>query len=691
MSEEPTVTITDYTSQWKKVLKQSFKRELAEYRREFPHKTSLYLDVRRLFDNELFKQVLETPKVAIGYIKDALVQNGLLHLDNPSDYDEVQIRFAHLPRKTQIRDLRAGDVGTLVTLEGVVRTVSEVKPKLKVGMYRCRNCGRLVRAPQSVTAVKLSPPNSCTGCDKTSSRNFKLQESGHEFVDCQVITLQEFHETMRAGESPQSIDVLLIGDITGSVTAGSRVVLNGILQTVPGTRENPVFDVFLEGMSIESEQVDPNAVELTDEDYEQIQAYAADPNIYSKLAASIAPTIYGNETVKLAIALQLFGGVRKDIGGTHLRGDIHILLIGDPSVAKSQMLVSAVNLSARGIMASGKSSTTAGLTATATRDDSRLGGGKWILEAGALVLADGGLAAVDELDKMGESDRSAMHQALEQQVVPVNKAGINTVLRTRCSLLAAANPKLGRFDDYQPITDQIDLSPTLLSRFDLIFVLRDKPESARDESIATHILRTHLIGGKIRANANTDGRDEVEPTIPKDLLKKYIAYARRSCSPILSEEANEALKAYYLDLRKRAGDMAAVPATARQLEALVRLSEASARVRLSPVVELEDAEIVIALVDDCLRQVAYDKVSGSFDIDKMCGRTSRTQRNIVTVLTTIIREFTDAETGVAQLSQVIGEAMSRGLSDAEIHDALEVMRRNTLIIEPTRNRTVKLI
>lgn len=692
MTEEMEPTITDFAGMWAKTIKQSFRTETSNLSRDYPHKKSLVIDVRKVFDRQLFDQLLQAPRKAIGHIRDALRWNAVLRLPSEADYDEIEIRFVHLPRKTPIREIRAEDIGEQVAIEGIVRRVSEVKPKLKMAVYRCRNCNALIRVPQPITGIKRETPNHCTGCDKTSARTFKFLDNGHEFVNCQVVTLQEPHELMGAGESPQSIEVMLFGDVTGKLNAGNRVTMNGILLTMPQARDAPMFDIFLEGLSFESDQQDPNALVVTDRELEQIQALANDPDIYGKLANSIAPTIYGNDPVKLAIVLQLFGGVRKQFEYTALRGDIHILMIGDPSVAKSQLMTAAVRLSGRGVLTSGKSATAAGLTAAATKDDSRLGGGKWVLEAGALVLADGGLAAVDELDKMNENDRSAILHALEQQTVPISKAGINTVLRTQCSLLAAANPKAGRFDIVQPLATQFNLEPALLSRFDLIFVLLDTATPGLDTQIAGHILNTHYTGGRIRARITTVGGNpsHLEPAVSQDLMKKYVAYARRTCNPVLTPEANEVIESYYLKLRGRNRDDSTVPATARQLEALIRLAEASAKVRLSPEVTVEDAERVTALVDASLRQVAYDPVSGKYDIDKMCGRTTKSQRDRIGIMTAIIRQFADEGTKVAKRSAVVGEAMARGLSDFEIQDALDTMSRNGLTIEP-RGDTVKLL
>ncbi len=278
------------------------------------------------------------------------------------------------------------------------------------------------------------------------------------------------------------------------------------------------------------------------------------------------------------------------------------------------------------------------------------GDGRWTLEAGALVLADMGIAAVDEMDKMQKEDRSALHEAMEQQSISVAKAGITATLKSRCALLGAANPKYGRFDMWGDIADQINMPPTLLSRFDLIFIMTDQPEQKRDLAIAEHILKSHGIGELIAQNKKTPIpgitdeyiKEQLKPIMPEiepALFRKYVAYAKRSCFPVLSLEAKDALIGYYLKLRGIAEQNKPVPVTARQIEALVRLSEASARIRLSNRIEQHDAERVIHIMDACLRQIAYDARTGSFDIDKIATGISKEKRDIVRVIKDAIRDI----------------------------------------------------
>ena len=326
-----------------------------------------------------------------------------------------------------------------------------------------------------------------------------------KFVDSQKLRIQESPEGLRGGEQPQTLDVDVTDDLSGKVSPGDRVIINGILrsmQRIVKGEKSTVFDIFLECNSIEIAEKEFEEVEIDEKAEDEIRTLSKDPMIYRMITHSIAPTIYGSEDVKQAIALQLFGGIAKEMpDGTHLRGDIHVLLIGDPGIAKSQLLRYVVKLSPRAIYTSGQSSTAAGLTATAVKDE--FGEGRWTLEAGALVLADMGVAAVDEMDKMEKGDRSALHEAMEQQSISVAKAGITATLKSRCALLGAANPKYGRFDMFGDISDQINMPPSLLSRFDLIFIMTDQPEQKRDLAIAEHILKAHSTGELIAQHRKT--------------------------------------------------------------------------------------------------------------------------------------------------------------------------------------------
>ena len=354
---------------------------------------------------------------------------------------------------------------------------------------------------------------------------------------------------------------------------------------------------------------------------------------------------------------------------------MHILLMGDPGVAKSQLLRYMSMLAPRGIYASGKSASAAGLTAAAVRDD--FGDGRWTLEAGALVLADKGLACIDELDKMTDQDRSSLHEAMESQRISVAKAGITATLQCRCSMLAAANPKYGRFEEDTPIADQIDLPPALMSRFDLIFVLTDKPEKRKDTAITEHILKAHQRG-QVRMmpeGTHIDGvdpkrilenTDNIRPVYDVEILRKYVAYSKRM-TPVMTEEAKSIIERSYLRIRAMGGDGSSVPITARQLEAFVRLSEASAKMRLSSVVTDVDANRAVDLVEDYLRRIAGSD-DGGFDIDKIATGISSKDRNKMDVVREIMRDF--GGDGLTE-DEFVQHGESQGIPESEVRRALK--------------------
>ncbi|MBR1973156.1 MAG: minichromosome maintenance protein MCM, partial [Candidatus Methanomethylophilaceae archaeon] len=436
----------------------------------------------------------------------------------------------------------------------------------------------------------------------------------------------------------------------------------------------------------EFEQYEYDEIIITEEDEIRIREMSRDPKLYDNIVASISPTIYGLENVKRAIALQLFGGCHKEMDdGTVMRGDMHILLMGDPGVAKSQLLRYMSMLAPRGIYASGKSASAAGLTAAAVRDD--FGDGRWTLEAGALVLADKGLACIDELDKMTDQDRSSLHEAMESQKISVAKAGITATLQCRCSMLAAANPKYGRFEEDAPIADQIDLPPALMSRFDMIFVLTDKPNEKLDRAITEHILSAHQRGqarmiGEETAIDGVDVQDvltrtnKITPVYDVEILRKYVAYSKR-LNPIMTDSAFRIIEDSYMRIRSSSNRGNSVPITARQLEAFVRLSEASAKMRLSDTVTDIDANRAVDLVEYYLRKIAGD--DGGLDIDRIASGTTNKDRSAIKTVKTILSTH-GGDTGLS-LDELIQHGSNEGISESELESVLNKLQSKAEVIK----------
>ncbi|MEA2034886.1 MAG: minichromosome maintenance protein MCM [Euryarchaeota archaeon] len=698
MAKTEDVNITDRVGDWHKFLKKHYKKDLGSIAREYPHLRSLTIDYRQVEKwgrkgISLADELLKTPGKVIADVKDAIKDYNLIFTkDEEENVEHINIRFLHLPKKLAVRDIRANNINEFVSVDGIIRKTTEVRPRLTSAVFRCLQCGTLTPAYKQGYGKFQEPYRPCHQCEKQTK--MELSPSQSTFIDVQKIRIQESPEGLRGGEQPQTLDIDVTDDLTGILAPGDRVIINGILrsiQRVSHGNKSSLFDIYVEANSIEIGEKEFEEVIIDENEEKEILKLSKDPDLYRKCTHSIAPSIYGNENVKEAISLILFGGIAKELpDGSHLRGDIHMLLVGDPGIAKSQILRYVIKLSPRGIYTSGKSTTSAGLTATAVKDE--FGDGRWTLEAGALVLADMGIAAVDEMDKMPKDDRSAMHEAMEQQTISVAKAGITATLRSRCSLLGAANPKQGRFDAFAPIAEQINMPPSLLSRFDLIFILEDKPNPVLDHAIGEHILKSHAVGELIQHNKINpiEGVDSeyiekalapITPDIDPVLFRKYIAYSKRNCFPILSEKAKEKLIDYYMGLRNLVDENKPVPVTARQLEALVRLAEASARIRLSDEIDETDAARVIEIVDVCLRKVAYDAESGNFDIDKLVTGIPQQRKNLLRSIKEMINTSTD-ENGYVKIDLVIEELVKKGNNKEDIRKRIDELIRGGEYYEP---------
>jgi len=668
---------------------------LPDPRRLLQQLTDLYPDLRSFhvryaeierFDPDLAEFLLLKPNKAIYFAEEVLRRA----LPPEKVGGRPHFRVRELPRdwRIDIRQLRAKNLGQYVAVEGLVRKATEVRPRVTAARFQCMRCNAILHEAQE--GLHFHEPLECYkdqgGCGRAAgSTKFKLLTEESVFVDTQKIEMQEAPEGLRGGAEPQRLVGYFEDDITGRIAPGDRVTLNGIIRSEQkGAREkSTLFDIHLEVYSVEYQEHEYEEIVISPEDERAIEDLARSPDIFTRVVASISPTIYGYELEKEALALQLFGGVPKVMDdGTRIRGDIHVLLVGDPGVAKSQLLRYMASLAPRGIYAAGMASTAAGLTAAAVKDE--FGEGRWTLEAGALVLADLGLAAVDEIDKMNPIDRSSIHEALEQGTVSVAKAGLTATLQARCAVLGAANPKYGRFDENSNLADQIDLPPALLSRFDAIFAMTDKPAAELDAQVAVHILRAHRRGevkkyveiGPPPAAVDLEKVEQesqtLVPVIDRELLRKYVAYSKRVV-PVLSDEAMGVLQQYYVSIRKLGeAEGVSVPITARQLEAFVRLSEASARARLSSTVDLQDAQRAIKIVEYYLSRVAME--GGRFDIDLIATGTSRSQRDHLIAVRRIIQELAAAGGRGANEDDVLLRASDLGIPEERVREMVRRLR-----------------
>ncbi len=683
-------------------LKRYYWEDILNLANEYPDVRSIEVDFSDLeqFDRELAQQLLDEPDQII-----PSAENALREIDIPVEkvLEEAGIQFINIPNKVSIRDLRSKHLLKFISVEGMIRKATEVRPRVTTAAFECMRCEHINFILQS--GPKFIEPAECEGeaCGKRGP--FKILMDRSSFVDAQKLQIQEAPESLKGGSQPQSIDVDVENDLAGIVKPGDRLVINGILRSHQRTlREgkSTFYDLVLHANSLEYVDKEFDELEISPEEEELIIEMGKDKNIYKNIIASIAPSIYGYEDIKEALSLQLFSAVPKTLpDGSRVRGDIHVLLVGDPGIAKSQLLRYMVKISPRGVFASGKSASSSGLTAAAVKDD--LGDGRWTLEAGALVMADMGLAGVDEMDKMSREDKSSLHEAMEQQTISVAKAGILATLKSRCALLGAANPKYGRFDRYEGLAEQINMPPALISRFDLIFILLDVPDSTKDKNIAEHILKSHYAGELLEqrdhlatstvTQENVDKHMKViEPKFENDLMKKYVAYARRNVFPIMEDDAKQHLINFYLDLRRRGeGKDSPVPVTARQLEALVRLAEASARIRLSNQVTMEDAKRTTRITMACMKQVGVDPDTGALDVDVIASGTSKSQRDKIHLIKEVIKNVASKHSGgKAPLEEIYEEAEKDNIDREHAEELITKMKRQGDILAPD-NKHIKMV
>ena len=626
------------------------------------------------FSTKLSDEILSNPEEALRILEIAIEEMGL--------GNNVRVRLTNLSEShdVKIRNIRSKHLNELIVIEGIIRQASDVRPQVVNAKFECPSCGTVICVLQ--IEKKFREPTRCS-CGRRGG--FKLISK--EMVDTQRLIIEEAPDMLTGGEQPKRINVFVKEDLVEpkmeeKTTPGARVKAIGILKEVPVPLSTGGLSTRFE-LAIEVNNLIPleetfEELDISEEDERQILELAQDPEVFRKLRESIAPSVWGYEEIKESLVLQLFGGIQKKrIDGQKTRGDIHILLIGDPGVAKSVMLGFMANISPKGRYVVGKSSSGAGLTATVVRDEYLKG---WSLEAGALVLSNKGLVCIDELEKMDPTERSAMHEAMEQQTVTISKANIQATLKAQTSILAAANPKFGRFDPTQGIPQQIDLPPTLINRFDVIFALRDLPNRINDEKVATHILTEH--------------QTEAKPMlIEKDLFRKYIAYAKQRFKPHLTDKAVEKIKNFYVTLRNKNvrenQGLTSIPISARQLGSLIRMAEASAKIRLSETVDEEDAEMAIKIIKYYLEHTGYDEETGEIDIDKISGRMKSSQRNKIFMVRDTILNLREEE-GEQISIEKLEKRLEGKLNTTEIEDAIEKLAKEGTIFKPRRGYVQKV-
>lgn len=652
--------------------------------------TSLILDFQDLstFDIGFTEDAESNP---IAFLNEA--RNGLIAVLNIEDPDYIgiyddpeavfKIRIINYREHVPLRAIRSKHIGKLIQVSGILMRASEVKPLLRIGAFRCKSCKTLLLVHQE--DGQYAVPDTCDNqdCAYYGRRPpVRLNPIESVFEDWQRVRIQESPEELPPGQMPRSLDITFRGDVVDISRPGDMVKITGILQTTPDfTRRGAklaTFNIFIEANGVEVAEKEYEQIEISEEDKKLIMELAEDPYVHERIYASIAPSIKGHEVIKESIALLLFGGVAKTLpDGMRLRGRSNILMVGDPGTGKSQLLKFVSGLASRGLYTSGKGTTAAGLTAAVIHDADT---GAMTLEAGALVLADQGIACIDEFDKMDPNDRTAIHEAMEQHTVSIAKAGIVATLNARTSILAAANPALGRYESSLSVQDNIRLPFTILSRFDLIWILVDTVEATKDRELARFILGMHQLKPVQAAGIS-------QSIVTPYFLKKYIGYANRYVIPQLTAEAAEVIENFYVDLRKTAeGGAAPVPITARQLEALVRLAEARARMALRSKVTKEDAQAAVQLMEESLRMVALDRITGKIDIDQLVSKMSAAQRSSSDKVLSAMKILEEEGRSVVSEEILIQRVIEMGISREAAEAIIEKLVTEGILFNPQEGK-----
>ncbi|KAI8899989.1 MCM2/3/5 family-domain-containing protein [Globomyces pollinis-pini] len=625
----------------------------------------------------------------------------------------LKVRPFNLPTVVNLRELNPSDIDQLVTIKGLMIRASPIIPDLKQAFFRCSACDFTVETEND--RGRIAEPTVCPSNDCQSKNTMMLIHNRCLFSDKQICRLQETPDETPDGQTPYTVSLCSYDDLVDVAKPGDRVEITGIFRAI-SVRVNPrqrniksLFKTYIDVVHIkksskkriavdssivnqneyhvefdETDQIQTNVVE----DEDELKSLSQRPDIYDFLSRSIAPSIYGLEDVKKGILLQLFGGSHKfaaDKPGTpRIRGDLNILLVGDPGVSKSQLLQYVHKLAPRGVYTSGKGSSAVGLTAYVTRDpDTR----QLVLESGALVLSDGGICCIDEFDKMSDFTRSVLHEVMEQQTISVAKAGIITTLNARTSILACANPINSKFDVNLSVPENVNLPPPLMSRFDLLYLILDKPNERDDRRLAQHLVSLYLTDQPIISAADY---------LPIEKFTQYLNYAKK-IQPVISEEAGQCLVNFYVSMRKSGivGGANVITFTTRQLESMIRLAEAHAKMRLSPTVERQDVEEANRLVLAALQAAAVDPRTGRIDLDLVTtgisswGRTVHEHKR--KAIRAVIHEFDKTTIRWTELYRTFNNQSDELLSENEFNSLLKDLMDEGFIHMNGRSNTERVI
>merc|ERR1711865_615851 len=614
----------------------------------------------------------------------------------------------------------------LITLKGIVIRCSDLVPDMMAGLFRCTNeeCKNEVNV--KLVHWTIPEPTKCSNCNQNHS--FQLIHNDCSFQDKQMLKLQETPELVPEGETPQNVVICCYDDLVDSVRPGDRVEVTGIYRASPvhsmrGFKSlNAVYRTSIDAIAIVPEQ--KTRVEIADDeewclgeapklkegrdldpDYvgeeaarvnKQIRELAAERDadgnstIIEKLVQSFSPSIYEEDEVKKGLLCQLFGGTPKAVSA-HSRGrtrpEINTLLCGDPSTAKSQLLQYAYKLAPRGMYTSGKGSSAVGLTASISKDPTT---GEIVLESGALVLSDRGLCCIDEFDKMEDNARAILHEAMEQQTVSVAKAGIVCSLNARTAILATANPKDSSYDPKKSVVDNINMPKNLMSRFDFIWLMLDKRNRDMDKRLADHLVSMYSKSGASK---------RVEAKIAPELLRRYVAFAKRWVHPEINDAAGQSLIKNYMELRNQGGSREVITATPRILESLIRISESLAKMELREEVTQADVEEAVRLLKAATYAAAIDPETGLIDMEQLIAGVGAGKRKRAKELESLLEEvlvlkaqsddMLTVDLVRSVMNEKLGEKKEQLMTDFEFNSAMKVVEQDGRFVRRGRQIEVR--
>ena len=667
----------------------------------------LDLDCQHLhsYDPELYGKLVSYPQEMIPLFDQVANEHFAERVLPPGEetFARIQVRTFNLKETRAMRLLNPSDIDKMVAVRGMVTRCSGVIPDLKMAFFKCLVCGNAPDLTFVDRGRVNEPPLRCTGCSALGTMS--LIHNRCVFANKQQIKMQETPDAIPEGETPHTVSMCVFDSLVDEAKPGDRVEITGVYRAVP-IRVAPtqralrsVYKTYVDVIHVrkdrsarikntaaredredleandpmeardERSSAGPNAeAEFTPERVTQLEAIGKAEEVYERLVSSLAPSIWEMEEVKRGLLCQLFGATHKTFGGANankVRGDLNVILVGDPGVSKSQLLTYVNKVAPRGIYTSGRGSSAVGLTAYVTRDPETK---DMVLESGALVLSDRGICCIDEFDKMSDGARSTLHEVMEQQTVSIAKAGIIAVLNARTSVLASANPVGSRYNPAMSVVDNIQLPPTLLSRFDLIFLVLDKPNPETDRRLARHLVSLHFKEPPAKVTGALDAAT----------LTEYISYARAKYHPVLNDEAAEMLVEGYVDMRRLGGGRKTITATPRQLESLVRLAESLARMRLSHVAEARDAKEALRLMRAAMQQAAWDPKTGQIDMDKiLTGHSASDRRQRSAIAEGVAEILAESGRGAARLAELVVKLKERNgafdVSVQEVRDAAQAL------------------